>query len=1099
MNDAPMSRMKPIVPAKLTRPSTRGALFRERLFHSIKGDREKKVNWISGPAGSGKTTLAASYLGSQKGPCLWYQLDEGDADLATFFYYLGLAAKNATPRNRKPLPLLTPEYLQSIPIFAKRFFEQLAARLTGGIRSRSSLENGSPVIVFDNYQDVPEDSMFQAVLNAGLSSLPQGVNVIILSRSEPPPAYARLRAAGEMSLLGWEDIRLTVDESNAIAMLKTGTDLPGKTLSRLYQTTNGWVAGLVLLMESRWIEDFDLELSRGLQQEEIFGYFATELFDRRPREDQTFLLETSFLPKMNARMAEELTGNARARRIFSDLNRKNYFINRYASPGHTFQYHSLFREFLRAKAEETLPPEHLQQVRRRAAIVLEGNGWGEDAVNLLCEAKEWSEATRMILSCAPGLISQGRWQTMQGWIHSLPEAVREQTPWLLFWMGVCLLHSCPAGSQDAFARSLEKFKNGGDAAGSFLALSGMFDAITQRSDSFFEFDRLIPMMNELLQEYPQFPSPQIEAHVVNSMLCAFFLRQPNNPALPYWEGRGFSLARDIPDKDMVLRILLALLSISIFSGNLEKAGLILDSFQKKIEASLEAPLAVLLLKNIHAMYYWLSIDFEKSRRAVDDGVALAEHTGIHFFNAYLLGHGAAGSLCIGEVERAEQYLEKMQSALQMVPSAWAEGYYHAMMAWCHLLRGNPARSAMHADLGISFSTASGSPQTSAYSLLIKAMAMHDLKDDDTARVHLCEIQKICSTIDLYLVEFMTFLIEAQIAFDNGDEVSGRYFLQKAMVLGRKHGYANGYFWVNSTMARLCVKALEAGIETDYVQSLIRKRNLIPDKPFLHLENWPWPFKIYTLGQFEMVRDGEVVTFLRKVQQRPLLLLKALIAFGGKDVKEEHLCDALWPDAEGDQAHRSFETTLYRLRQLIGKDKAVNLKEGRLTLNMQSCWVDAFALEQVLSEAEGLWEPFSRCQADPRRLSRDAATQAIQLTRKAITLYQGHFLEVEPEQTWLLSPQERLRSKYIRGITTLASHWEAALEPEMAIECYEKALEVDDLAEECYQHLMLCHQQLGRRAKAIAVYGRCRSVLGARLGMEPSARTEALLATLRSRR
>ena len=67
---------------------------------------------------------------------------------------------------------------------------------------------------------------------------------------------------------------------------------------------------------------------------------------------------------------------------------------------------------------------------------------------------------------------------------------------------------------------------------------------------------------------------------------------------------------------------------------------------------------------------------------------------------------------------------------------------------------------------------------------------------------------------------------------------------------------------------------------------------------------------------------------------------------------------------------------------------------------------------------------------------------------------------------------------------------------MAIRCYEKALEVDDLVEEFYQHLMICHQQLGRRSKALAVYSRCRSVLEARLGIEPSARTEALLATLR---
>ncbi len=70
---------------------------------------------------------------------------------------------------------------------------------------------------------------------------------------------------------------------------------------------------------------------------------------------------------------------------------------------------------------------------------------------------------------------------------------------------------------------------------------------------------------------------------------------------------------------------------------------------------------------------------------------------------------------------------------------------------------------------------------------------------------------------------------------------------------------------------------------------------------------------------------------------------------------------------------------------------------------------------------------------------------------------------------------------------------------MAIECSEKALEVDDLAEECYQHLMVCHHQLGRPAKVLAVYSRYRSVLEARLGIEPSAKTKTLLAILCSGR
>jgi ATP/maltotriose-dependent transcriptional regulator MalT len=73
---------------------------RNRLFEFLDVCLEGPVTWISAPAGSGKTTLAASYLSEKKFPHIWYRADEGDGDIASFFYYMGLAAKRAAPRHR---------------------------------------------------------------------------------------------------------------------------------------------------------------------------------------------------------------------------------------------------------------------------------------------------------------------------------------------------------------------------------------------------------------------------------------------------------------------------------------------------------------------------------------------------------------------------------------------------------------------------------------------------------------------------------------------------------------------------------------------------------------------------------------------------------------------------------------------------------------------------------------------------------------------------------------------------------------------------------------------------------------------------------------
>ncbi|MDH3407420.1 MAG: hypothetical protein OEM48_10935 [Gammaproteobacteria bacterium] len=81
--------MAPAQLAKLTTPHLGKVYLRTRLFQALDAARDKPVTWISAPGGSGKTLLVASYLKQNKIKPWWYQVDEGDAELASFFYYLG--------------------------------------------------------------------------------------------------------------------------------------------------------------------------------------------------------------------------------------------------------------------------------------------------------------------------------------------------------------------------------------------------------------------------------------------------------------------------------------------------------------------------------------------------------------------------------------------------------------------------------------------------------------------------------------------------------------------------------------------------------------------------------------------------------------------------------------------------------------------------------------------------------------------------------------------------------------------------------------------------------------------------------------------------
>jgi two-component SAPR family response regulator len=224
------------------------------------------------------------------------------------------------------------------------------------------------------------------------------------------------------------------------------------------------------------------------------------------------------------------------------------------------------------------------------------------------------------------------------------------------------------------------------------------------------------------------------------------------------------------------------------------------------------------------------------------------------------------------------------------------------------------------------------------------------------------------------------------------------------------------------------------------------------------------------------------------------MLKALIAFGGREVSEERLVDIIWPDAEGDTVHSAFATTLSRLRQLLGTEHAVKFQGGKAALDQRYCYVDVWAFERILGKADTLWTTETERDRERDKMFKKKETQieeAVKLTEKALRIYTGPFLAGDNEP-WMVSIRERLRNKLLRTVKRVGVYYEEAGELKKAVECYQKGLEVDDLIEEFYQRLMACYQRLGRKAEALSVYNRCCKILSAQLSIKPSPETEALV-------
>ncbi|HEX5048305.1 MAG TPA: AAA family ATPase, partial [Gammaproteobacteria bacterium] len=214
-------------------------LARPRLFRLLDRSRGAPLLWIAAPPGAGKTTLVSHYLEQRSRKHVWYQVDAGDRDVAGLLSYLALAVEAPGRRKSTPrLPRYGAEYFASLEDLYRSFFRGLFARL------------GEPAtLVFDDYHELAEDAEFHRAVCAALEQMPEGHQVVVLSRHPAPAAFARMRAEQRMTSLDADALKLTQDETRRLARVLRDKAAASSGSQRLHAQCEGWVTGFMLLLD----------------------------------------------------------------------------------------------------------------------------------------------------------------------------------------------------------------------------------------------------------------------------------------------------------------------------------------------------------------------------------------------------------------------------------------------------------------------------------------------------------------------------------------------------------------------------------------------------------------------------------------------------------------------------------------------------------------------------------------------------------------------------------------------------------------------------------------------------------------------------------
>ncbi|NBM19286.1 LuxR C-terminal-related transcriptional regulator [Streptomyces sp. GC420] len=352
---------------------------RRRLVNRLTGAVSGPLTVVTGPAGSGKTTAAASWVrsGAAPGPVTWLTLDASDDVPGTFWAYaLEAFARRLVPLGERagaPGPLTAAGHgrLSSLVCALDRLPEPVVLVLDG----------------LDKLHDREVTRSLEFVLDHARGRL----RLVLLSRVDPMLPLHRYRAEDRVTEIRAAELAFTPHEAGLL-MRRHGLAPDRDTVDTLTARTDGWAAGLrlcALAMENSADPDGFVR-SLAASERAVSDYLLAEVLDAQPPATRELLMRVSILDRVHPELADALTGRKDSAAVLDRLVRANAFVE---PVGDTpwCRLHPLFAGVLRTYLRRGHPGLE-SRLHRRAARLLADAGRPEDALRHATAAGDWRYA-----------------------------------------------------------------------------------------------------------------------------------------------------------------------------------------------------------------------------------------------------------------------------------------------------------------------------------------------------------------------------------------------------------------------------------------------------------------------------------------------------------------------------------------------------------------------------------------------------------------------------------------------------------------------------------------------------------------------------------
>lgn len=1044
-------------PISLTRvrlPQRRKELLRRlRLLEVLHRNIQRKLTFISAPAGYGKTALLLDFADDVDALVCWYSVAPDHGDLITFARHLIAAFQQQFPEFGNQLDI---DQSASDP----------AALAVAVSNDMVTYVTDFCLMMIDDFHLVGEVQSIVNFVEALVEHLPDHVRFHIASRNVYGVPTITLVPEQEMTVIGQKELRFRADEIQALVKQNQHITLPYEQAAHLAEVADGWILALQLGARSLQIGAAP-HLEGAL--DDIYAFLLHEVLDQQSPELKTLILATSIVDEFDEALANHLLESNSAAEQLRRLPERNLFVTKIETKqGTSYRYHQLFSEFLRAHVLAT-DPAGARALHYRAAQWYEALEQWELAVRHYLDGNDYTSAARIMDYRALQVYTNGQVQAIVKWTDTLANHAEllAEAPRLALSRAKILIDQ--GGSTDRVEYLLDIAEAGlrrqGDTVqlANALVTRGMFERFRS---NFSEALALAQQVLNLLAEekgHRWLQAVRLQGICLGQQGKYEAAAQALETA-----AAGFRASEELHDLAEALRDL----SVTYFQmGNIYRVQQAINE-TVQIRRKTGGDRLCGALGNLGFLHQ-VTGRYREAYELYTEALQIAETAKYARTFANILN--SQGNL-FRDLEILDLAQTTHEKALQAAEST--NGHEELVAEACEgLMDVERRRSNFPQALHWLREAARHRRQTETaptyqfgLGLIYLSMEQYDLAEQAiTTAVNGWQTLPR-ATEGLTLAEFSL----AQVAILRKKRKRALEYLQRSL----SHAAQLGYDQFLVVAARHAQTVLDTVREEDLTSGRAQWRSItervvrfrpgwaaLKDEPVEISPTTQTHIELFGFKGGQVLRDGELISNSKWTSVRSRALFYFLCH--RKRVSRDTIALEFWPEFSQAQVTSNFHATLWRVRHAVGQDAIARDGDFYTLSESVSFWCDADEFEAHIKQAT------TRGVSDEERAEH---------WRQAAMLYQGPYLE-GIDMPWASERRNSLHQAYRLAILGLG-RWELARHRhETAQGWFERATADDDLDGEAAFGLLSCLIRSGELGKARAYFSAYKRRLADELGEE----------------